>query len=41
MSKGHLLWTRWLTINRFKDIIKVVKETSQSTKEAMQTLCKI
>jgi len=25
----------------FKDIIKVVKETSQSTKEAMQTLCKI
>ncbi|KAB2107265.1 isochorismatase domain-containing protein 2A, mitochondrial precursor [Alternaria alternata] len=25
----------------FKEIIKVVKETSQSTKEAMQTLCKI
>ncbi|KAI4956345.1 hypothetical protein J4E91_000556 [Alternaria rosae] len=25
----------------FKEIIKVVKETSQNTKEAMQTLCKI
>ena len=30
-----------LTLDRFKEIIKVVKETSQSTKEAMQTLCKI
>jgi hypothetical protein len=34
-------WKWLLTYNRFKEIIKVVKETSESTKEAMQTLCKI
>jgi hypothetical protein len=26
---------------RFKEIIKVVKDTSASTKESLQTLCKI
>jgi hypothetical protein len=40
-------WSEWrmynstLTLRSFKDIIKVVKETSESTREAMQTLCKI
>lgn len=31
---------RRLTRDRFKELIKLVKETSQSTKETMQTLCK-
>jgi hypothetical protein len=41
-QSGHaVVHVRALTSDRFKEIIKVVKETSQSTKEAMQTLCKI
>jgi hypothetical protein len=30
-----------LTQRRFKQIIKLVKETSQSTKDSLQGLCKI
>lgn len=39
-----LLWCRIaskLILCRFKQIIKVVKDTSQSTKDVLQTLCKI